>query len=273
MKSRAALAVLVLAAAAWLSLWVGTPRAYGPFATVGALFTDDVALRTLVRARGLEILLLVLGGAVQAAVVPLLRLRVGSEAPSAFGASAAGVAAAFGSAAPLVGACGAAGGALGALVPRLGGDTRRTAALVLGPVIFAGLALATTGSESRAWIDVARRLFGDVAGADGADLALAAAALLVALAALFVREPRVRAILGALAAGTSTAAVGWFGGLAFLAARAGTGAGGALVGGATLAVLGEVALAAAGEPGRLPIAAATGGLALLVAVLPLDRRA
>lgn len=272
MKSRAALAVLVLVAAAWLSLWVGTPRAYGPFAAVGALFTDDVALRTLVRARGLEILLLVLGGAVQAAVVPLLRARTGSEAPSAFGASAAGVAATFGAAAPIVGACGAAGGAVGALVPRLGGDTRRRAALVLAPALFAGVALVTTGSESRAWIDVTRRLFGDVAGANAANLALASAALLGVLAALFVREPRFRAVLGALAAGTSTAAVGWFGGLAFLAARASTGAGGALVAGATLAVLGEVALAAATEPGRLPIAAATGGLALLVALLPLERR-
>jgi hypothetical protein len=272
-NSRALLAVLVLVAAAWTSLWVGTPRAYGPFEAFGALFSDDAALRTLVRARGLEILLLALAGAVQAAVVPLLRAKSGSEAPSAFGASAAGLAATFGVGAPILGACGAAGGALGALVPRLGGDTRRVAALVLAPALFAGFALATTGSASRTWIDVTRRVFGDVAGANGAVLALAAAAFLAALAALLVREPGVRALLGALAAGTSTAAVGWFGGLAFLAARAGAGAGSSFVAGAALAVLGECALAAATEAGRLPVAAATGTAALLVAVLPLDRRA
>jgi hypothetical protein len=274
-KSRAAFAVLVvlvLVAAAWLSLWVGTPRAYGPFEAVGAMFSGDVALRTLVRSRGLEILLLALGGAVQAAVVPLVRARVGVEAPSAFGASGAGLAATFGVALPIEAACGAASGALGALVSRLGGDARRIAALVLAPALYLVWTLGTTAGESRVWIDVSRRVFGDVAGANGGDLALAAAALLVALAALLVHDARVRAVLGALAAGASAAAVGWFGGLGFLAARAGAGAGAALVLGATLAVSGECALAAASEPGRLPVAAATGLAALLVALLPLDRR-
>jgi hypothetical protein len=266
-------AALLVLAAAWLSLWVGAPASLGPLDVLTRLVGDDASQRTIVRARGLEILLLVLAGSVQGAAGALARRApAGGEAGGAYGACAAGTAAALAGGLPVVAAAGAAGGVLGHVASRIDGASRRVALVLAAPALFLVLALGTYPGEARPWLEFARRVLGDVAGAEAGGLALAGAGFLVLLAAFLVRAAAPRALLAALAHGTVAAAVGWFPGLATLTARFAPGAAPAAVVGALVAVLGECGLAAAAGAGSLPVGAATGLLAILVALAPDVRR-
>ncbi|MEZ5977006.1 MAG: hypothetical protein R3F34_02145 [Planctomycetota bacterium] len=270
-RANAAIAAALALAAAWLSLWVGTPSGWGPFEAVGRLFGGD---SSRARARAFEIALLALGAATQAAVVSLARAgAAASEAGGAFAASASGLARLAGLANPLVGALGVGGALLGHLGARARGDARRVAWVLLAPSAWLLWSLATVDGETRTFVPWSHGVFGDVWDARAPELMFAAAGAVVALAASFLADARTRAVLGTCAQGAAVAATGWFCGIGWLAARLLPGAGPVRTAltAALVVVLGEAGLAALTEPGRLPVAAVTGTLALIVAVAPFER--
>ena len=280
--------VALLAGAAFVSLWIGTPSGWGPFEAFWlVLFGDDPGARTLARARALEVAALAAGGAVQAVACAFTgsgaltgsgRGLLEREGALLTGASAGGWTLFCGYGAGWAGAGAAAGALVGAALTRRSASTGtnagpnagavRRALLAALPIGFLVHALATAPSQGLVWLDAASAMAGDAAGLDAPRAAVLAAASLVAAGALLAPRGPAR-WLAATGGGVATAAVGWFAGVGLAARLLAPGAGpaGVALAGALVALGGEAALAALTAPGRLPVAAATFPLALALAAL------
>lgn len=261
-----------------LGLWVGTPAGWNAFEAWGAVLgSGDRGATTLARGRFFELILLALAAGVQAGSA-VRQSESGSsaidEAPGAFGAASAGWCSSLGVGTSWSAGAGVLVGMLATLGRALPGSSRRLALVAAAPLLFVCYALATWSSETAVWLRAASVLLGDVGAVDASDLLLALAALTLFAGALLAPRSFGRP-LAAGAQALAAIAAGWFPGLAWVAAklaerRGGSARGtciGAAIAAAVLVLLGEALLAAATQPGRLPVAAITLGAALVVVLL------
>ncbi|QDU84802.1 hypothetical protein Pla163_19160 [Planctomycetes bacterium Pla163] len=260
-----------------LGLWVGTPTGWNVFEAWGAVLgAGDRGAVTLARSRILELALLALAAGVQAGAAVLGsegRSSAIDEAPGAFGATGASVADALGLGSGLGAASGALVGLASTTGRRLRGSTRRLALVAAAPLLFVCYALATWSSETAVWLRASSVLLGDVGAVHARDLLIGAAALALFAGALLAPAAVGRA-LAAAAQGLAAVAAGWFPGLAWVATRLAQGGGrwaglGSLrtaCAAAVVVLFGEALLAAASQPGRLPVAAITLGAAVALAL-------